>query len=166
MKAKKILDKISEIISIIILAVMAVLVVWQVAARYIFQSPIPWSEQLAKYLFIWLVLINGAYIFGKKEHMNIGYFKSKMPQSVQNILDYVIEIITLGFAAFILIWGGWMALKTGIPQKDAALSISMGYVYAVLPLSGILTMLYSVCNLIGMREQHKKAASLTERKEA
>ena len=41
-----------------------------------------------------------------------------------------------------------MALKVGIPQRDAALTISMGYVYAALPLSGILTTLYTICNII------------------
>lgn len=149
-KLRNILNRIAEVLCIAILGIMAVLVVWQVVSRYVFQSPVPWSEALSKYMFIWLVLINGAYMFGKKEHMNIGYFKEKLPQGVQTVLNYLTEIITLVFALFILIWGGYMAVKIGIPQKDAALTVSMGYVYVALPISGLLTTLYSVCNIIDL----------------
>lgn len=150
MSVRKILNQIAEKMCIVILAVMVVLVVWQVVSRYVFQSPVPWSEALSKYLFIWLVLINGAYIFGKKEHMNIGYFKGKLPAGIQKGLDYIIEIITLAFALGILTWGGYMAVKIGFPQKDAALTISMGLVYLAIPISGILTVLYSICNIVDM----------------
>lgn len=146
-KLRTMLDFIAEKISILLFAITVVLVVWQVVARYVFSKPIPWTETLAKYLFVWLVLINGAYIFGKREHMCIGYFREHMPVRVQIAMELVTETAILGFAVFILLVGGWTALKVGIPQKDAALTISMGYVYAALPLSGILTTLYTVCNI-------------------
>lgn len=152
---RKILNHISEKLSIGILAVMTVLVVWQVGARYIMKAPIPWTEQLSKYLFIWLVLVNSAYIFGRKEHMSITFFKEKLPEKMQSVVNYLLEIVVLIFAAFVLVWGGYMALKIGIPQKDAALNISMGYVYAALPLSGLLTIFYSVCNLTDMIKEKK-----------
>lgn len=156
---RKILNQIAEKMCIVILAVMVVLVVWQVVSRYIFQAPVPWSEALSKYLFIWLVLINGAYIFGKKEHMNIGYFKGKLPLGIQRVLDYLIEIITLVFALGILTWGGYMAVKIGFPQKDAAFTISMGYIYLAIPISGILTVLYSICNIADLAMgKHTEAA--------
>lgn len=146
-KMRKTLDFISEKASILILGTTTVLVVWQVVARYIFSAPIPWSETLAKYLFVWLVLINSAYIFGKKEHMNIAFFKEQLPHKVQLTLGVFIELVILIFAVIILVLGGWAAVKVGMPQKDAALKISMGYVYAALPISGIQIMLYTVCNL-------------------
>ncbi|MDO4328347.1 MAG: TRAP transporter small permease [Lachnospiraceae bacterium] len=144
---RKVLDFIAEKVSILLFAITVVLVVWQVVARYIFNAPIPWTETLAKYLFVWLVLINSSYIFGKREHMCIGYFKEHMPRTLQIVLDFVTEAAILGFSTCILVVGGWAALKVGIPQRDAALTISMGYVYAALPISGILTMLYTVCNI-------------------
>ncbi|MDO5416086.1 MAG: TRAP transporter small permease [Lachnospiraceae bacterium] len=147
-KLRAVLDFVAEKLSITLFAITVVLVVWQVVARYIFSKPIPWTETLAKYLFVWLVLINAAYIFGKREHMCIGYFKEHMSPKVQLVLDFVTEFAILGFAVCILLVGGFMALKVGIPQRDAALTISMGYVYAALPLSGILTTLYTICNII------------------
>lgn len=156
MKVRRLLDQISEKLSIFIIGLMVILVVWQVVSRYVFKTPVPWSEQLAKYLFVWLVLINGAYMFGKKGHMNISFFKGLMPQKIQQILDYVVQIAVLLFAAGILLIGGYMALKVGIPQRDAALTISMGYVYAALPISGILTCFYSICNLTDMARAGNK----------
>lgn len=147
-KLRSILDFVAEKLSIFLFAVTVVLVVWQVVARYIFDAPIPWTEALAKYLFVWLVLINASYIFGKREHMNIGYFKEHMPKPVQTALGLVTEVVILGFAVCILLVGGWGALKVGIPQKDAALTISMGYVYAAIPISGALTTMYTICNIV------------------
>lgn len=146
-KLRNVLDFISEKTSILLFGITVILVVWQVAARYIFNSPLTWSETLAKYLFVWLVLINSAYIFGKKEHMNIGFFKDQLPLKAQLVLSFVVEAAVLGFAVCILLSGGWAAMKIGAPQKDAALKISMGYIYGAIPISGLLTMLYTVCNI-------------------
>lgn len=146
-KIRKMLDFISEKLSIGIMGIVVLLVVWQVVSRYIFKSPVPWSEALAKYMFVWLVLINGAYIFGKKEHMNIGFFKDHMAAVLQKPISIFNEIIIFIFATGILLIGGWMAMKVGVPQKDAALQISMGYVYAALPLSGLITTIYTICNI-------------------
>lgn len=152
---RAVLDTVAEKLSIGILAIMVVLVVSQVVARYCFHSPIPWTEQLSKYMFVWLVLISGSYMFGKREHMNISFFKGKLPKNVQTALDYVTELILLVFAGAVLLAGGFMALKIGIPQKDAALQISMGYVYSALPISGAITLLYSVCNLAELSQKER-----------
>ena len=147
-KARKALDWVSEKLSILIIAVMVVLVTWQVVARYIFSSPVPWSEQLSKYLFVWLVLINGAYMFGKHGHMKVAFFQELLPQKIQRWLNIFIELVVIMFALAVLLYGGLMALRLGIAQTDAALGISMGYVYAALPLSGIITTLYGFIHLV------------------
>jgi len=152
-KARKALDWVSEKLSILIIAVMVVLVTWQVVARYIFSSPVPWSEQLSKYLFVWLVLINGAYMFGKHGHMKVAFFQELLPQKIQRWLNIFIELVVIMFALAVLLYGGVMALRLGIAQTDAALGISMGYVYAALPLSGIITTLYGFIHLINAAKE-------------
>jgi len=152
-KARKALDWVSEKLSILIIAVMVVLVTWQVVTRYIFSSPVPWSEQLSKYLFVWLVLINGAYMFGKHGHMKVAFFQELLPQKIQRWLNIFIELVVIMFALAVLLYGGVMALRLGIAQTDAALGISMGYVYAALPLSGIITTLYGFIHLINAAKE-------------
>ena len=136
MKAlRQILNKIAESISWVVLGIMVVLVTWQVVSRYFFHSPVP------------LVLINGAYIFGRREHMNISYVRGKMSPGGQRILCVITEAVSCLFAVVVLVGGGLLAVNVGLPQKDAALEISMGIVYAALPISGVLTAFYTVCNI-------------------
>lgn len=148
MKAlRQILNKIAESISWVVLGIMVVLVTWQVVSRYFFHSPVPWTETMTRYLFVWLVLINGAYIFGRREHMNISYVRGKMSPGGQRILCVITEAVSCLFAVVVLVGGGLLAVNVGLPQKDAALEISMGIVYAALPISGVLTAFYTVCNI-------------------
>lgn len=66
---RKILDKILEVACILIFGIMTILVVYQVVTRYVFQSPSSWSESVVTYGFIWLAMLGGAYVFGKRDHM-------------------------------------------------------------------------------------------------
>ena len=104
-------------------------------------------EKSFAYMFVWLVLINGAYIFGRREHMNISYVRGKMSPGGQRILCVITEAVSCLFAVVVLVGGGLLAVNVGLPQKDAALEISMGIVYAALPISGVLTAFYTVCNI-------------------
>lgn len=66
---RKILDKILEVACILIFGIMTILVVYQVVTRYVFQSPSSWSESVVTYGFIWLAMLGGAYVFGKRDHI-------------------------------------------------------------------------------------------------
>ncbi len=59
----------------------------------------------------------------------------------------ITEAVSCLFAVVVLVGGGLLAVNVGLPQKDAALEISMGIVYAALPISGVLTAFYTVCNI-------------------
>lgn len=146
-KLREIINMVAETISKVLLGIMVVFVTWQVVSRYVFHSPVPWTETATKYLFIWLVLINGAYIFGRREHMNISYVRGKLSPKWQKILCVVTEGVSCLFALVVLLGGGWLAVQIGLPQKDAALEISMGLVYLALPISGILTAFYTISNI-------------------
>ncbi|MFV0395023.1 MAG: TRAP transporter small permease subunit [Coprobacillaceae bacterium] len=82
-----------EWISIVIFSGMTLLASWQVFTRYILNNPSTTSEITAKYMFVWLVFIGAAYVFGKREHMNIGFIKDKMSPKVQFILNIIIEVL-------------------------------------------------------------------------
>lgn len=142
-----IINTVAETISKAVMAIMVILVTWQVVSRYVFHSPVPWTEGLTRYLFVWLVLINGAYIFGRREHMNISYVRGKLSPGAQKALCVITEAVTCLFALVVLLAGGLLAVKVGLPQKDATLEISMGLIYMALPVSGVLTTFYTVCNI-------------------
>jgi TRAP-type C4-dicarboxylate transport system permease small subunit len=70
-KIKRIVNSVLLWFSISIIAVMTVLVTYQVVTRYVFNRPSAVSEVPARYLFVWFTMFGGAYVFGKREHMNI-----------------------------------------------------------------------------------------------
>ena len=76
---KRVADKVIEWLCIAILAVMTILVTYQVVTRYVFDESSAISEILAQYLFVWMVMFGSAYVFGLKEHLDITVLKDKMP---------------------------------------------------------------------------------------
>ena len=141
------LDKIIEIFCIVLMAFMTILVTWQVITRYVFNNPSAVTEQLCQYLFIWLVLFGAAYIFGKREHMQITFVKEKLPAKLGMICDILQEIIIFIFTFGVMVIGVYLSVVKQMVQFDAALQIPIGIVYAAIPLSGVFILFYSIYNI-------------------
>ena len=90
---KSVIDKIMEVINVIILAIMSVLVVYQVFARFVLNSPSAISEALSQYLFVWMIMFGSAYVFGVREHLTIDLIRDKFPPAVEMV---VVEIAVVG----------------------------------------------------------------------
>ena len=144
---KNCLNKIIEIFCIVLMTFMTILVTWQVITRYVFNNPSAVTEQLCQYLFIWLVLFGSAYIFGKREHMQITFIKEKLPNKLGKICDLLQEIIIFIFTLGVLVIGGYLSVVKQMVQFDAALQIPIGIVYAAIPLSGVFILFYSIYNI-------------------
>lgn len=142
------INKFTEWLACAMLAIMTVLVTWQVVTRFVFKSPSSITEALAKYLFVWLVLITAAYVVGKREHMAIEFFVSRYSIKTKMILNIIVEASIFLFAAVVLTYGGGYIAMNAMSQTDSALSIPMGIVYLALPVSGVLSMFYSFCNIV------------------
>lgn len=146
-RARIILDRITELVSIVIFAVMVLLVTFQVFVRYVLNSPSAFSETLTRYLFVWLVMITAAYAFGKREHMCITFIKDKLSWRQQYRVSICLEAVTLLFAAAVMIYGGIRISAMQMVQIDSVLKIPTGLIYSIIPISGIGIALYSVCNI-------------------
>ena len=147
---KKKLDKAIEVFIMILLAFMVIVAIWQVSSRYVFNSPSTISEELLRYCLIWLAMIGSAYMFGLREHMSITFFVEKFGEEVVRKLSILSEVIIVVFSLFVLVYGGVNITLLTMKQVSAALGISMGYVYLVLPLSGILMIYYGVLNILNL----------------
>lgn len=147
---KKKLDKAIEVFIMILLAFMVIVAIWQVSSRYVFNSPSTISEELLRCCLIWLAMIGSAYMFGLREHMSITFFVEKFGEEVVRKLSILSEVIIVVFSLFVLVYGGVNITLLTMKQVSAALGISMGYVYLVLPLSGILMIFYGVLNILNL----------------
>ena len=127
---------------------MSIIIFVQVVMRYVFHSSLTWSEEMARYLFVWLVLITSTYAFGKRDHMCISYLKDKLPLKGQRMVNILIEAITFFFAAAIMIYGGVRISAMQMVQLDSVLKIPTGLIYSIIPISGVGIAFYSLCNLM------------------
>lgn len=89
-------------------------------------------------------------MFGLREHMSITFFVEKFGEEVVRKLSILSEVIIVVFSLFVLVYGGVNITLLTMKQVSAALGISMGYVYLVLPLSGILMIFYGVLNILNL----------------
>lgn len=126
---------------------MVVVGTYQILVRYLFNKPSTVSEELLTYAFTWMSLLAAAWVFGKREHMRMGFLADKLDDGKKQVLDLVIEGIIMIFAAIVLVYGGIQITSLTMSQKTASLGIPMGYVYVVVPVCGILILIYGGLNL-------------------
>lgn len=146
-------DLVVSYFCIAIVATMTLLVTYQVATRYLLNSPSAVSEVLSRYLFIWLVLIGSAYVFGLREHMAITFMRDRMPHNVRVLMEMLGELATTAFALLVLSVGGYIGMSRQMGQLDSALQIPIGVIYAAIPLCGALTVFYCLYNQYGLARQ-------------
>ena len=138
-------DKIVEWSLVLIFTVMTLNVLWQVFTRFVMGSPSSYTEELARYLLMWLGLLGAGYGVGKKLHLAIDLLPMKLKGRPRVILEIVIQACILLFAFVVVLIGGanLVGITLSLHQISAALQVKLGYVYLVLPLSGALMMFYS-----------------------
>lgn len=154
MKLRKKVDKILFWVLVGLMAFMVLNVLWQVASRYIVRSPSSFTDELARYLLIWVGLLGASYVTGQKMHLAIDILPQKLEGKKERNLNVFINIVVGLFALFAMVWGGinlvYITLK--LNQTSASLGLPLGYVYSVIPLSGLLIIYYSIANLFEKRE--------------
>ncbi len=131
------------------LAIMTLDVLWGVFTRYLLESQASWSEELARFLLIWIGILGAAYASGQKLHLAIDLAPQRLNPRRQKRLYILIHLLVIFFAATVMIVGGLrlMYITQILEQRSAALQLPMTVVYAVLPLSGILIVVYKMMAL-------------------
>lgn len=157
---RKWMNRFSELLSIGSMGFLVCLVTWQVITRFLLKNPSTITEQLARYVFVWVVLINAAYVFGKREHMNISYLAGKFPPKARLACSLITELCTLAFMLTVMIGGGTVAVNIGLAQMDAALPLPTGVFYLAMPLCGVMTTVYTLLNLHDMIAAYRKESSV------
>lgn len=144
---RKILDNIMKILSATTLAVMFILVIWQVFTRYVLNNSATWTEELTAYLFAWSTLFGASLVVGERGHMNIPVIMDKRSPQVQKIVGIFSEIIILIFSVVILVYGGYSITKLAMGQMTSSLSVPIGIFYIPILISGIVNIIYALLNI-------------------
>ena len=144
-KLRNVLTSLLNILAGASLIAMVALTCWQVFTRYILQNPSPWSEELVAYLFAWASLLGASIITGERGHMNIPIVTDHFTPGIQKLLAIFGELIAFAFS---LVYGGIKITSLAMGQMTSALGVAVGVFYVVMPLCGILNMIYTVLNIV------------------
>ncbi len=149
MKVKNLVDGVLYKLLVFLMGFMVLNVLWQVASRFILRSPSSFTDELARFLLIWIGLLGASYVSGQKMHLAIDILPSKLTGKKERNLNAVINILVALFALFAMVWGGakLVYITFILDQNSAALNVPLAYVYMVVPLSGLLIVYYSLINL-------------------
>ena len=144
-------DVILRWLLIVLMALLLIDVTWQVLTRFVLPTPSSFTEELARFLLIWIGLLGSAHAYRHKMHLGIDVFVRAIPPHVALIVARLIQLITITFALSVLVYGGakLVFLAFHLDQKSAAMQINMGIVYLALPISGVLLSLFSLEQMFG-----------------
>ncbi|PJG84720.1 TRAP transporter small permease [Conservatibacter flavescens] len=145
------LDKILSTLCIFICIGLVISVVWQVFSRYVLNDPSTITEELSRFLFIWVGLIGAAYGLGQKKHLAIDLLLTKLETQPKkhNTVKLIISGISLLFIMVVMCYGGSrLVLDTlNAGQTSPVLGIQMGLVYAAIPVSGFFMLIFLLRDL-------------------
>lgn len=142
----KVIDSTLAWVLTVLMAVMVLDVTWQVITRFILSEPSSVTEELARFLLVWIGLLGAAYAFRKRAHLGLDILTSSLSRSSQVKTEILVNVLCFAFAATVMVFGGFklMLLTLDLNQTSPALQVPMGYIYSVVPLSGILICLFAI----------------------
>ncbi len=145
-KLIKALDYFLARISVLLMSVLVFAVLLQVFMRYIIGSPVTFTEELSRFLLIWLGLLAAGYAYGQRMHLALDLLVLKLQGRRRAVLNMVIHTLIGLFALAVLVFGGiqLVYLTYVLDQYSPALDISMAVIYLALPISGIAIVIYAV----------------------
>jgi len=146
--ARAIVDRALEAILVVLFAALVADVAWQVATRFVLRRPSPYTEELARFLLVWLGLLGASYGFGRRLHLAIELWEARpawrrWSRRAATATTFVFALLVLGAGG-----GRLVALQAELGQRSAAIGIPIGWVYAALPIAGALLAFYAAADWV------------------
>jgi TRAP-type C4-dicarboxylate transport system permease small subunit len=127
-------EKFEEYFLIITLIATVSIIFLQVVMRYVFESSLSWSEELARYIFLWQIWVGASYAVKKSKHIKVDIIKNFFPAKVQTTMEYISLLLWIGLSIFLTFRSAELTqfiFNRG--QVSPAMRIPMGYAYASVP---------------------------------
>lgn len=132
----KTMDHLFNGLIVFALAVMAILVFGNVVLRYAFNSGITWSEEMARFLFIWLVLLGAIMALKENAHLGVDMLIKRLPKPLKKAL-YVISNLIVLFVLYLLVEGSWKMTVLNADSLAPATGMPLSYIYCTGVVMGV-----------------------------
>ena len=158
-KLHRFLNRLLEPLLISALTILVLVVLWQVFSRYVLQSPSTITNELARFLLMWLTLLGAAWVLGQRAHLAIDLLNDSLSERKAVLLQRTLIILMAVFSIAVLIVGGsnLVHVTLKLAQTSTVLQVPMGYVYLALPISGVFMLGFCLCAFIETKYRAKPA---------
>ena len=129
------------------LSLMVVLVFGNVVLRYFFNSGITWSEEMSRYLFVWLTFLGAIGAFKDKEHLGVDMLVKRLPTGLKKVALVISDLLML-FVLYLVLEGSWKMTLINLHSKAPATVLPLAAVYGTGILVSISMGLILINNLI------------------
>lgn len=148
-RAKRVIDRGLGTFLVVLMGASVVNVLWQVFTRFVMGDPSSFTEELARFLLIWVGVLGAGYAVGQNAHLALELLPERLEGRSYEWLGIVIEASVLAFAVAVMIAGGLrlVYVQLALGQTSASLGVPVGYVYLVLPLSGLVMVFYALVHI-------------------
>lgn len=118
-----------------------------IVGRLLFNASMGWSQDMIRLCFTYIIYLGAAYCVREKAHLNIDFVLAMMNPKVRKVIEFIIDLVLLGFFAFITYYG-IKFVGTGAAQKSPYLMLPMTYYYYGIPISGALMFFYMLEQIV------------------
>lgn len=143
-------DRVSEVLGYLIggwFCVLLLVLFWQVIARFLINASSSWTEELASYSLVWIVMIGISIGVHELTIPKVEIFTNKLAPRAQTVLEVVVHALCCLLFLVFAVKGIQMAQKM-LPQKVASLGVSVTYFYLAIPIGGIVDLFFSVEHIL------------------
>jgi TRAP-type C4-dicarboxylate transport system permease small subunit len=151
-KIRRGVDRLTNWLAISMFLFIFAVVMAQIAFRYFFLSPLVWSEELSRAVFIWVSLIGWVLATRSGTHIRITFFASCLPAPLERALAVFMRLVTVAFLIVLGVYGGIMTWRTLGRTLITIPSIPVGVLYLSLPVTALLGVFYNLFDLAAGRD--------------
>jgi TRAP-type C4-dicarboxylate transport system permease small subunit len=157
----KSVDSVLKVLLVVMMALLVVDVSWQILTRFVLPKPSSFTEEIARFLLIWISLLGGAFAYRLHSHLGFDLIMRSVGASKAILMFRVCCLLVAVFSVAVLILGGsnLVYITWILGQSSPVLNAPMAFIYGVVPLSGLLFLLYSVYFFVDARNQYQGEAN-------
>ena len=126
-----------------LLVLMVVVVFLQVIFRFVLHASLPWSEELSRYILVWLSFLGAAIGVRKGAHIGVEVVVSLFPKTLKVAATLFVHAVSMVFFS-LLIFYGWRILGVVGRQLSPAMEWSMAIPYSAICVGGVLMLAYAL----------------------
>jgi TRAP-type transport system small permease protein len=156
------INRVTEYGIAVMMGAMTVIIALQVFYRYILNDPLSWTEEIARYLMIWICFLGSAMALKYGEHISVSFIQERFAPRIRQTVGFCIGTTALAF--FVLAtWEGIVITIQVSEQQAPATWISMAWAYSCIPVGFFMMMFHTLVELITLRGMPLTAASACDR---